>query len=313
MKNQDLPKTLTDAIRYFTDEAVCIAFVAQLRWPHGPICPRCKSNEYRLIQTRHLWECKGCKKQYSVKVGTIFEDSPIALSKWLCAIWMIVNAKNGVSSYEIGRSLGVTQKTAWFMMHRIRLALHRGNFNKKFSGPVEADETYIGGLARNMHFKKRETMKANEKFGKIGKAIVMGMLERDGEVRTRIIEGAFKKEMHDEIRKNVEKGAVLYTDYHGSYHGLAREYAHKVINHARQYVKGNVHTNGIENFWSLLKRGIKGTYVSVEPFHLFRYLDEQTFRFNSRKGNDQDRFLAAVSTVGGRRVQYQQLIGQTSH
>ena len=309
MTEQALPKTLTEAIRYFTQEKVCIEFVAQLRWSDGATCPRCKGRKVTFMASRSLWNCKGCRKQFSVKVGTIFEDSAIPLSKWLCAIWMIVNAKNGVSSYEIGRSLGVTQKTGWFMMHRIRLALHRGSFNKKFSGPVEADETYIGGLARNMHFKKREALKAQEKFGKIGKAIVMGMLERDGEVRTRIIEGAFAKEMKQTIRQHVEQGAVLYTDHHGSYHGLAREYAHKVINHAREYVKGNVHTNGIENFWSLLKRGIKGTYVSVEPFHLFRYLDEQTFRFNARKGNDQDRFMAAVSTVGGRRLTYQNLIG----
>lgn len=301
-----LPSTLQEAIRYFADESLCLQFVAQLRWPEGPTCPRCTSQEVRFLATRRVWECKGCRKQFSVKVGTIFEDSPIKLDKWLCAIWMIVNAKNGVSSYEIGRSLGVTQKTAWFMMHRIRLALQRGSFSTKLSGVVEADETYIGGLARNMHFCK---WKAVQKRERLGKAVVMGMLERNGEIRTQIIEGAFKKEMQQEIRKHVEPGTEVHTDELASYKGLARDYAHRVINHARQYVKGNVHTNSIENFWSLLKRGIKGTYVSVEPFHLFRYLDEQSFRFNARKGTDMDRFLAAVSTIGGRRLTYQALTG----
>lgn len=304
-----LPRTLQEAIQYFSDQQTCLDLVAQLRWPDGPVCPRCASKEYRFIKTRSLWECKGCKKQYSVKVGTIFEDSPIKLDKWLCALWMLVNCKNGISSYEVGRALGVTQKTAWFMMHRLRLALHCGSFDKKLNGPVEADETYIGGLARNMHWKKREALKSTGEKGKgrFGKAVVMGMLERNGEVRAKVLEGAFKKDLHDAIRQHVKQGAELITDEHMSYQGLYKEYAHRVINHAQTYVEGSIHTNGIENFWSLLKRGIKGTYVSVEPFHLFRYLDEQTFRFNARKQTDQDRFIQALSTIHGRRLTYQHL------
>jgi transposase-like protein len=308
---QKLPTTLQEAIQYFSDPQRCLDFAIELRWPHGPICPRCESQKYRFVKTRSIWECKGCKKQYSVKVGTIFEDSPIKLDKWLCAIWLIVNAKNGVSSYEVGRSLGVTQKTAWFMMHRIRLAFHNQSFEKKLSGDVEVDETYIGGKARNMHKdKQRKVLKAE---GSFRKAVVMGMLERDGEVRAKVLKVASAKSLAREIRDHVEPGSTLYTDQLASYTRVGREYAHHVINHAQEYVRGNVHTNGIENFWSLLKRGIKGTYVSIEPFHLFRYIDEQSFRFNTRKDNDQGRFMEAMASIVGKRVEYKDLIGQTMH
>ena len=222
-------------------------------------------------------------------------------------MWLLVNAKNGISSYEVGRSLGVTQKTAWFMMHRIRLALQQGSLTRKLSGEVEADETYIGGKARNMHKdKQRKVLKAE---GSFRKAVVMGMLERDDEVRTKVLKVASAKVLAREIRANIEPGSTLYTDELAAYTKVGREYAHHVINHAQEYVRGNVHTNSIENFWSLLKRGIKGTYVSVEPFHLFRYLDEQSFRFNARKGTDSERFLTAVSTISGRRLTYQTLTG----
>ncbi len=302
-----LPTTLQEAIRYFSDPQACLDFMISRRWPEGPVCPHCASKEHRFIQTRSLWVCKGCKKQYSVKVGTIFEDSPIKLDKWICAMWIMVNAKNGVSSYEVGRSLGVTQKTAWFMMHRLRLALHNQSFDKKLSGHVEVDETYIGGKARNMHMdKQKKVLKAE---GSSRKAVVMGMLERNGEVRATVLNTASAKLLAKQIRTHVEAGSNLYTDQLGAYTKIGREYAHEVINHAQTYVRGNVHTNTIENFWSLLKRGIKGSYVSVEPFHLFRYLDEQTFHFNTRKGNDQERFIAAMSGFSGKHVNYQQLTG----
>lgn len=306
-----LPTTLQEAVKYFADPQRCLDFVVALRWPHGPVCPRCQSPEHRFIKTRSLWECKLCKKQYSVKVGTIFEDSAIKLDKWLCAIWMIVNAKNGVSSYEVARHLGVTQKTAWFMMHRIRLALQQGSLDRKLMGEVEVDETYIGGKARNMHKDKQVKLKSSEGFFR--KAVVIGMLERKGQVRTEVINRASRKLLKEMVNKHVVKGASLMTDEHGGYVEVGKEYAHQVINHAEEYVRGNVHTNSIENFWSLLKRGIKGTYVSVEPFHLFRYLDEQSFRFNTRKSNDQGRFMEALSSINGKRVQYQELIGQTTH
>jgi transposase-like protein len=240
------------------------------------------------------------------------EDSPISLTKWLPAIWMMVNCKNGISSYELGRSLGVTQKTAWFMLHRIRLATQTGTF-EKLGGEVEADETFIGGLARNMHRDKRG--KRIKGTGGSGKTIVMGLLERStrdkaSTIRAKVMPNTRRVSLHGEIKQHVEPGNSLFTDAYTSYRGLHSEYAHQVIDHAVSYVRGNVHTNGIENFSSLLKRGIKGTYVSVEPFHLFRYLDEQSFRFNNRKDNDAERFASGLSSVAGRRLTYRQLISQ---
>lgn len=305
-----LPKTLQEAVKYFADPQRCLDFAVALRWPHGPVCPRCNSVEYRFIKTRGLWECKSCQKQYSVKLGTIFEDSHIALDKWLCAIWLIVNAKNGISSYEVARALGVTQKTAWFMMHRIRLALHKGSIDRKLMGEVEVDESYIGGEARNMHADRR--LKVLRAEGRFRKAIVVGMLERKGEVRTEVVNRATKEWLEAIVKKHVVPGSNLFSDQWRGYFEVGKEYAHKIINHAEKYVEGNVHTNSIESYWSLLKRGIKGTYVSVEPFHLFRYLDEQSFLFNTRKDNDQGRFMSAVSAIHGKRVQYKELIGQTT-
>lgn len=300
-----LPSTLQEAIQYFADPQRCQDLLSAMRWPHGPVCPACNSQEHGYLKSRALWQCKGCRKQYSAKVGTIFEDSPIKLDKWFCALWMIVGAKNGVSSYEIARGLGVTQKTAWFMMHRIRLALQHGSIDRKLMGEVEVDETYIGGAARNMHPDKRIKKLRNE--GSFRKAVVVGMLERKGEVRTEVLNRATRRLLGDTVKKHVVPGSNLFSDEHRGYMEIGKQYAHKVINHAECYVKGDVHTNCIENYWSLLKRGIKGTYVSVEPFHLFRYLDEQSFRFNTRKDNDQGRFMAALSQIQGKRVTYKNL------
>jgi transposase-like protein len=306
------PATLLEAIKYFADPDTCLRFVADLRWPEGITCPRCQAKEPCFIKTRRLWECKGCRKQFSVKVGTIFEDSAIKLDKWLCAIWLIVNAKNGVSSYEIHRSLGVTQKSAWFMMHRIRLALQRKSLDK-LKREVEVDETYIGGKARFMHAEKKKDALLGKRGGTSGKAIVLGMLERKGNVHLRIVKNTTHEDLQPVIRKNVERGSEVFTDQWGSYEGLNAGYLHHVINHAEAYAKGRIHTQGIENFWSLLKRGLTGTYISVEPFHLFRYLDEQAFRFNSRKRTDLERFIGAFTGIVGRRVTYPQLIGATAH
>jgi len=267
----------------------------------------------RFIKTRRIWECKNqhAHRQFSVKVGTIFEDSAIGLDKWLAAIWMIANAKNGVSSYEIARSLGITQKSAWFMMHRIRLAM--GTDNGKFSGTVEADETFIGGRAANMHKSKRE--KIIKGRGTVGKIAVMGLLERHGlddktsKVQTKILADTSRNTIPPAVKQSVEKGSNLITDALSPYDDLNAEYVHEVIDHAEAYVCGHVHTNGIENFWSLLKRAIKGTYVSVEAFHLSKYLDEQTFRFNARKTDDANRFESVVSGIIGKRLTYNELIG----
>ena len=265
------------------------------------------------MESRKVWQCKNkeCKKQFSVKVGTIFEDSPIGLDKWLTAVWLITNAKNGISSYEIHRAIGITQKSAWFMLHRIRLAMQNGSF-EKLSGDVECDETFIGGKAKNMHKSKREKLIKGR--GSVGKTAVFGALERKGRVLAKVIENTNRETLHTEVKEKVETGSNLFTDEWLAYRGLDENYIHEVINHGIEYVKGNVHTNGIENFWALLKRTLKGTYVSVEPFHLSRYLDEQMFRFNERKGNDKERFIGVLQAVSGKRLTYNELIGnQTSH
>ncbi len=307
----NFPKTLQEALKYFADKDTCATFMAQLRWPDGVTCPHCEGKAVSYLSTRRTWKCmnKACHKQFSVKVGTIMEDSPIGLDKWLAAIWMIANCKNGVSSYEIHRALGITQKSAWFLNHRIRLAMQTGTF-EKLSGQVEVDETYIGGLARNMHRDKRHAKITGT--GGTGKVAVMGLLERNGKVRAKVINDATQLTLHAEVKSNVEQGAELFPDGWKGYSGLQAQYIHQVIDHAEKYVDGQIHTNGIENFWSLLKRGIKGTYVSVEPFHLFRYLDEQAFRFNERKGKDADRFVETVKQVAGKRVTYKELTGKTT-
>jgi transposase-like protein len=307
------PKTLQQAIRYFSDEQVCINTVAKMRWPNGPECPACGHREHYYLKSQKRWKCKDCHKQFSVKVGTIFEDSPLPLDKWLTALWVLVNCKNGVSSYEIHRALGVTQKSAWFMLHRLRLALQRGSM-LKLGGrgkEVEVDETFIGGRARFMHAEKHKRRIFMNRMR--DKAPVMGILERGGEVRAIHVPTRRRKVVQPEILNHVAEGSTIYTDALLSYQGLRhyQDYAHQVIDHAEKYVDGRVHTNGLENFWSLLKRGLRGTYVSVEPFHLFRYLDEQVFRYNFRKlKNDGERFIKALSQIAGRRLTFAEVTGK---
>jgi transposase-like protein len=309
------PETLQQAILYFADFDNCKEFMVSLRWPDGKVaCPTCGSEKVSWLATPRVWKCYGGHPvaKFSLKTGTIFEDSPLPLQKWLPAVWLLVDCKNGISSYEIARDLGISQKSAWHMMHRIRFALHQGSFEMA-SGHVEADETFIGGKARNMHASKR-AKKITGTGGK-DKTAVMGILERskDGKhstVRATVVPNRKKSALQAELRKHVEAGSAIYTDALQSYNGLD-EFEHAVVDHAVQYVDGKVHTNGMENFWSLLKRGINGTYVSVEPFHLFRYLDEQSFRFNNRKEMDDfDRFKLAMSQIVGKRLTWNQLTGK---
>jgi len=303
------PNTLQAAILYFASLDNCREYLVAHRWPAGVECPRCGSKNVLFQPKYNRWQCgsRHDSRQFTAKTGTIFEDSPLGLDKWLLAMWQVVNCKNGVSSYEIAKAIGVTQKSAWFMDHRIRCALGMVPTDKLI-GEVEADETFIGGKARNMHLSKRQRRITGT--GGKDKTAVMGMLERGGEVRTVVIANRKKKVLQEEVKKHVEAGAALYTDALLSYDGLASEYAHQVVDHAVKYVDGRVHTNCMENFWSLLKRGISGTYVSVEPFHLFRYLDEQTYRYNNRKLTDGERFSIAVSGIVGKRLTFAELTGR---
>jgi transposase-like protein len=309
----DAPNTLQEAIVYFSDPDRAFEYAKKLRWPDGKVvCPRCNGAKHSFIKTRRIWFCYDCKKQFTLKLGTVFEDSPLGLDKWMTGFWLLVNCKNGVSSMEIHRALGITQKAAWFMLQRLRLAIQDDFYGSKLgggSGEVEVDETFIGGKARNMHLSERKRRITGT--GTKDKTAIMGILERGGKIRTTVVPNRKKHELQSRVRKHVEAGAALYSDALLSYEGLATDYAHKVVDHAVQYVDGRVHTNGLENFWSLLKRGISGTYVSVEPFHLFRYLDEQSFRFNNRKDmNDGQRFQLAMSQIGGKRLTYTELTGK---
>src|ERR1039458_4943901 len=262
MKNTtpNLPNSRIEAIRYFADLDRCFDFVKGLRWADGPVvCPRCDHDQTSFLTTRKIWKCKSCRRQFSLKVGTIFEDSSLGFDKWLPAIWLITNSKNGISSHELGRALGVTQKTAWFMNHRIRLAMASGTF-QKLSGTVETDETYIGGLAKSMQVANRKPKIHGT--GYTDKVAIHGALERGGPVVATVVESVSARTIQASIRAWVESGATLYTDQARAYIGLGTIYDHKSVNHGTgEYVSGDVHTNGIENFWALYKRAWKGTYT----------------------------------------------------
>lgn len=314
------PQTLQEAIQYFGDEQTCIDAVASIRWHDGkPTCPACGHKEHYWLKTQKRWKCKECNRQFSVKLDTIFEDSPITLDKWLVAIWMLANCKNGVSSYEIHRAIGVTQKSAWFMLHRIRLALS-GEKGMKFGGrggdPCEVDETFVGGKLKNMH--KEAKVRYIKRGGAHGKTVVMGIYDRATRtVRARVIPDVKRETLQTAVLDNVKSGSTVFTDEHIGYDRLRQEFLHHVVNHTREYVRGQVHTNSIENFWSQLKRGLNGTYVAVEPYHLDRYIDEQVFRFNHRKDfsgkkkTDAERFQLALSQIGGKRLTYAEVTGKT--
>jgi transposase-like protein len=318
------PATLQEAIVYFSDTHRAFDYAVNLRWPDGQVrCPRCNSDRHSFIKTRRIWYCNPCKKQFTVKVGSIFEDSALGLDKWMTAVWMLVNSRNGVSSHELARSLGITQKSAWFVLQRVRKALHTNFYATKLGGgpneperEVEIDETFVGGKIRNMHKDRR--LRYQQEGAHHGKTIVMGMLDRSvRQVRTAVIPNVKRETLQAQVLKTVKKGSTVYTDEAVGYDKLKNRFVHEMVNHTEEYVRGRVHTNGLENFWALLKRGLTGTYVAVEPFHLFRYVDEQAFRYNNRKddaGNkltDAARFNKAMSQVGGgRHLSYAELTGK---
>jgi transposase-like protein len=310
------PKTLQQAIVHFADADNCLNFMVKLRWPDGKvICPTCGREDVVFLQNQRKWQCKSIhhpKRQFSAKVGTILEDSALPLDKWLIAMWMVANCKNGVSSYEVGRALGVTQKSAWFMLHRIRLTMQtRSSVQLGGEGKeVEVDETFVGGAARFMHADKRK--RRITETGTKDKIAVQGILERGGEVRAAVVGNRRKHALQSNIRAHVKAGSAIYTDALMSYQGLKQQgFEHQVVDHAESYVDGQIHTNGLENFWSLFKRQLKGTYISVEPFHLFRYLDEQVFRYNYRKlAHDGLRFEHVASHILGKRLTYAEVTGK---
>jgi transposase-like protein len=318
MTDDNLPETLLEAVRYFSDLDTCNAYMRRIKWPGGTIvCPHCEAKGERIgeVASRRLLRCKDCRKQFSYKVGTIFEESPLGLDKWFVAVWCIANMKNGISSHELARAIGVTQKSAWFMLHRVRKAMECEDFRSeddKFDGPAEADATYVGGAARNMHA-GRKAKKITGR-GTVGKAIVHGVLQRgDGErisqVRATVVGSDDETKLIPDVRRNVKAGAWVYTDESRTYRDLALTHFHDAIDHSKQYVAGNVHVNGMENFWSLLKRAIDGTYVGVAPFHLIRYCAEQVFRFNERNRKDWGRFHALMQRIVGKRLTFRVLCG----
>lgn len=305
------PSTLMEAIQYFSNDAVCVEYMCRLRYDEAkPVCPHCGSLNVGNMNTRPKFQCreKQCRKQFSLKRGTLMEDSPVSLNKWLVAIWQVCNCKNGISSYELARALKVTQATAWFMLHRIRIAMISGTF-LKLKGHVEIDETYVGGKAINMHKAKKEAKGLTPGRGHDSKTVVMGMVERGGQVVAKVVDNAQRRTLVPEIEKHVEEGSNVYTDALKSYDKLGEKYNHSSIDHKYEYVKGDTHTNTMENFWCLFKRSIKGTYVQVAPFHVDKYVTEQAFRYNERKTNDSDRFIKVVSQMFDRRLTYKELVG----
>ena len=313
------PTSLQEAILYFADPSNCREYLVARRWPDGVICPRCQSKNVLFLEKYNRWHCreKHDAPQFTLKTGTIFEDSAIGLDKWLTAMWQIVNCKNGISSYEIAKAVKVTQKSAWFMLQRIRLAMKEECGNFKLGGPdteVETDETFIGGRKKNMHADKK--LRYEQRGGALGKTAVMGILDRDlRKVRANIVPNVKRETLQAEIMKEVKYGSKVYTDDAVAYNELRSRFVHEVVNKTESYVRGRVHVNGMENFWSLLKRGLNGTYVAVEPFHLERYIDEQIFRYNNRATkdnplNDSDRFDLAVRQIVGKRLTYKELTGK---
>lgn len=319
----DVPETLTSAIAFFSDPQRAFEAAVEFRWPGGNIaCPRCEQAKFSFIKTRRIWFCYVCKKQFTVKVGTVMEDSPLGLDKWMCAIWMLANCKNGISSYELAKNLGIRQQSAWFMLHRIREAMKQDTTHKfGFGGPVESDEAYIGPIAAKMHKSRKARVQARDglKGGYVGKTAVHGMLDRElRQVRAKVLPNVKRETLQNAILDNVTPFAKVYTDEAMQYDGLSKNFVHGVINHSHEYVNGKVHTQGIENFWSLLKRTLRGTYVAVEPFHLDHYIDEQVFRFNNRatrdnKLTDADRFALLMMKLAGKRLTYAQLTGKDSN
>lgn len=297
-------KNLKELMTYFSDEGVCRAYMEKMRWEGNPVCPHCGAEKPYKLKDGKTWRCSSrtCRKDFSVLVGTIFENSKVKLSTWLAALYLLTGHKKGISSLQLGRDLGVTQKTAWFILHRIRLIMGDSE-QEKLDNIVEVDETYVGGKWDNMHSKKRKKLRDNDADNKVP---VMGLVERNGRAKLTLIgEKSFK----DVVLENVNKESVVITDSHLSYQGLNEEYAaHGYVNHSQgEYVRDVFHINSIESIFSMLKRSIFGIYHQVSPKHLHRYCAETAYRYNTRKMKDDERLRFTLSNTRGR-LKYKDLI-----
>lgn len=287
------------------DEQAAIDHFVAIRWKNGAFCPHCQSDRVYHFSDGRTHKCGDCRKRFSIRVGTIFEDSKLPLRKWLLAIWLITSHKKGIASTQLAKDIGITQKSAWFVTQRLREAIRTQSFNRTLKGEVEADETFIGGKEKNKHAWQR----TGGKQGGKGKIAVLGVLERGGELRTTITPTMSARNVQSVIRENVEPGANLMTDEHGSFVGLSRDYSHHRVNHSKgEYVRHYIlHSNGIESVWALFKRQIIGTHHWLSPKHLSRYLSEMTWRFNLREMDEGDRVNALLSQTAGR-LTYKDLI-----
>lgn len=305
-------KTLVDLLQYFSDEQTCRNYLEQIRWTNGLVCPyeNCKHDKVFRYTNGKVYKCAKCQRQYSVKVGTIFEDSKIPLQKWFAAIYLITSHKKGISSLQLHRDLGVTQKTAWFMLHRVRHTLGVSQPTEKLKGTIEADETFIGGLEANKHKNKRT--KGTQGRSVETKTAVAGVIERGGELRAKKVKDTSHGSLRYFVVQNVEIGANLKTDEWIGYNGLSALFRHRKINHGiEEYVNGDTHVNNVEGFWSHLKRGISGIYHSVSAKHLQNYLDEFVFRYNTRTYSESNRFDNMLNNINTH-LTYEQLINGNS-
>jgi transposase-like protein len=308
---------LFSLMQKYSNDDTAREFIEKLRWPHGPVCAHCDSTEvYRLTPKadskrparKGLLKCKACRKQFTVTVNTIFSDSHIPLSKWVLAIHLLCSSKKGMSAHQIHRMLGITYKSAWFMMHRIRYAMTQEPLASKLTGTVECDETYFGGKAKNMHKSVREQKIQGR--GAVGKAPVLTLVERDGRVRTKHVERVTEENLKQVIQEYVEHTADLMTDEFTSYNNIGPLFAsHETVNHSQdEYVRGNAHINTAESVHALMKRGVFGTYHHWSVKHLHRYLTEFDFRFNLRKTTDGTRAAMTVKGAEGKRLMYREPI-----
>lgn len=298
--------SLFDLLKAFPDELSAIKHFEAIRWKDGAHCPHCGSLKVYHFSDGKTHKCGDCRKRFSVKVGTIFEDSKVPLQKWFMAIWLITSHKKGIASTQLAKDISVTQKTAWFMLHRLRCAAQTKSFNRPLNGPVEADETFVGGKEKNKH----ETKKLNAGRGSVGKTPVLGVKSRDGEVRMEAASELTGRSAKDMVRRHVAAGTVVMTDEARVYRGLDGEFNHYTVSHsAGEYVRHFFfHTNSIESAWALLKRQIIGIHHFVSAKHLQRYLDEMMFRQNRRDVGEGNRVNMLLAAANGKRLRYKELI-----